>query len=333
VKITVLAGGVGGAKFLLGVKAFLGRPAFGPPPTDDVGTPTDGHDLVAVVNTGDDIRLHGLQVCADLDSCLYTLAGISDLERGWGRKDETWTVSEELRGYDAEAPWFSLGDRDIATHLVRTRMLDAGFPLSEVTAALAARWQPGATLLPMTDDRVETHVVVEDPSGAPGLVALHFQEWWIRHRAALPAQSILLIGAEDSRPAPGVLAAIGNADVVLLAPSNPVVSIGTILQVPGIRDALRRTAAPVVGLSPIIDGRPVRGHADSCLAAIGVASTAEAVGRHYGARSADGVLDGWLVAEGETADVPGVRVASVPLLMTSPEATAQMVRAAVELVR
>lgn len=326
-KIAVLAGGVGGAKFLLGVKAFLGWEPFGPAP--------DGaaDQVRAVVNTADDIRLHGLQICPDLDSCLYTLSGAADLARGWGRQDETWTVATELRGYDAEAPWFSLGDKDIATHLMRTRMLDAGYPLSAVTAALSRRWQPGVELLPMSDDRVETHVVVTDPDGgdAAEMVALHFQEWWIKHRAALPAHSITPIGAAEAAPGPGVLEAIADADLVLFAPSNPVVSIGTILSVPGIADAVRGTAAPVIAVSPLIGGAPVRGHADSCLAAIGVECSAQGVGRHYGARSTGGLIDGYLVAEGESVDIPGVRVGHVPLLMTDPAATAAMVAACREL--
>ncbi len=347
-KITVLTGGVGGAKFLLGVKAFLGW--------DPTGDRPDGPDSVtAIVNTGDDIRLHGLQVCPDLDSCLYTLSGVADTERGWGRQGETWTAAAELISYGAEAPWFALGDKDIATHLIRTRMLDAGYPLSAVTAALAAKWRPGVTLLPMSDERVETHVVVADPSwNADGAdagseapdVALHFQEWWIRYQAALPALSITAIGAEESRPGPGVLEAIVGADLVFIAPSNPVVSIGTILSVPGIRETLVATPAKVIGVSPIIGGAPVRGHADSCLAAIGVETSAAAVGRHYGGRGSGGrgnggvgsggrvgggLLDGWLVAPGEGFDLPGAKVAQAPLLMTDPDATAAMVAACIEL--
>ncbi len=241
-KISVLTGGVGGAKFLLGVKAFLGW--------DPTGAGSADHQVTAVVNTGDDIRLHGLQVCPDLDSCMYTLSGVADTERGWGRKDETWTAAAELASYGAEAPWFSLGDKDIATHLVRTRMLDAGYPLSAVTAALAAKWEPGVTLLPMSDQRVETHVVVSDPTASdpdPDDVALHFQEWWTRYRAAIPAKSFLFVGAAEARPADGVLEAIAAADLVLIAPSNPVVSIGPILDIPGIRQALFDAEAPVVG--------------------------------------------------------------------------------------
>jgi LPPG:FO 2-phospho-L-lactate transferase len=207
-------------------------------------------------------------------------------------------------------------------------MLDAGYPLSDVTAALCSRWQPGVRLLPMTDERCETHVVV-DLDGSRR--ALHFQEWWIKHRAALPAQAFVQIGVDAARPAPGVLDAIATADVVLIAPSNPVVSIGTILGVPGIRAAVQATPAPVVGLAPIVGGRPVRGMADACLPAIGVEVSAEGVGRHYGARRDAGILDGWLVHETDTAEVPGVVVRSVPLLMTDEAAAAAMAKTALEL--
>jgi len=208
-------------------------------------------------------------------------------------------------------------------------MLDAGYPLSEVTAALCDRWQPGVRLLPMSDQRVETHVVVPDPATGRQQ-AVHFQEWWVRHRAELPASAFVQVGVEDARPAPGVLEAIGAADAVLLAPSNPVVSIGTVLGVPGIRDAVRSAPARVVGLSPIVGGEAVRGMADRCLPVLGVEVSAQGVGRHYGARSADGVLDAWLVHTGDVAEVPGVDVRTVPLLMTDPDATRAMAEAALE---
>jgi len=323
VKVVVLAGGVGGARFLLGVKAALGMPAVGAADSD--------HRVTALVNTADDVWLHGLRICPDLDTCMYTLGGGIDTERGWGHADETWTVSEELRAYGAEPTWFGLGDKDIATHLIRSRMLRAGYPLSAVTEALCDRWRPGVTLLPMSDDRVETHVVVDDPDEPGRQKALHFQEWWVRYRAGLPAHSIVPIGAEEATPAPGVTDALAEADVVLLAPSNPVVSVGTVLAVPGIKPALRAAEAKVIGVSPIIGDRPLRGMADACLSAIGVETTAEAVGRHYGARKDDGILDGWLIAAGESADVPGVDVADVPLLMSDVDATAAMARAAFEL--
>jgi LPPG:FO 2-phospho-L-lactate transferase len=315
VKVVVVVGGVGGARFLLGVKRALGP----------------GHEVTAIVNTGDDVWLHGLRICPDLDTCMYTLGEGIDTERGWGRTDETWTVKEELAAYGAGSDWFGLGDKDIATHLIRTRMLRAGYPLSAVTEALCARWQPGVVLLPMSDDRVETHVVVDDPDSGERR-AIHFQEWWIRHHAALPAHSIVPVGAEEAKPAPGVLDAVAGADVVLLAPSNPVVSVGTVLAVPGMRTALAKTEARVVGVSPIVNDRPVRGMADACLAAIGVATTAEAVGRHYGSRrQGDGLLDGWLVHTGDPATVPDVEVRAVPLLMSTVDATADMVRAAFSL--
>lgn len=307
-RITVLAGGIGGAKFLRGVRAAC--------PDDEI---------TAIVNTGDDVTLHGLRICPDLDSVMYTLAGANDVERGWGREDESWRIQQEFKAYGAEPSWFNLGDLDIATHLVRTRMLDAGYPLSDVTAALCERWQPGVRLLPMTDERCETHVIV-DLEGSRK--AIHFQEWWVRHRAKLPAHGFVQIGLDDAEPAPGVLDAITTADAVLIAPSNPVVSIGTILGLPEIREALLSTRARVAGLSPIVGGAPVRGMADACLPAIGVEVSAQGVGRHYGARATGGLLDVWLVHETDTADVPGVDVRAVPLLMTDDNATAAMVKVA-----
>jgi LPPG:FO 2-phospho-L-lactate transferase len=276
--------------------------------------------------------MHGVRICPDLDTCMYTLGGGIDTERGWGRLGETWTVRDELAAYGAEPTWFGLGDRDLATHLVRSRMLRAGYALSDVTAALCDRWRPGVRLLPATDDRVETHVVVDDPDTGPqARKAIHFQEWWVRLHAAPTAHEIVSVGAEQASLLSAARDAIRDADAVLLAPSNPVVSIGTILAVPGAREAMRETTAKVVGLSPIVGGKPVRGMADACLTAIGVETTAEAVGRHLGARADGGVLDGWLVHSGDTADVPGVEVRSVPLLMTDVEATAEMARRALEL--
>lgn len=314
-RIVALAGGIGGARFLRGLKVAMG------------GREASAAELTVVVNTGDDITLYGLRICPDLDTVMYTLGGGIDEQRGWGRQDETFTAKAELEAYDVPTAWFGLGDRDLATHLVRRQMLDAGYPLSQVTQALCDRWQPGATLLPMSDDRVETHVRVT-VDGAERVI--HFQEWWIKHRAQLPASAIVAVGAEQAAAAPGVLEAIAAADVVLLPPSNPVVSVGTILQVPGVREAVR--SKTVVGLSPIVGGSPVRGMADACLTAIGVETTAEAVGRHYGARSEGGLLDGWLVDTSDAgATVPGVEVRAVPLLMTDVDATAAMARAALDL--
>ncbi|GHJ56547.1 2-phospho-L-lactate transferase [Nonomuraea sp. TT08I-71] len=313
-RIVVLTGGIGGARFLLGVRAYA----------REVGA-----EVTAVVNVGDDLLLHGLKVCPDLDSVMYTLGGGADPERGWGRVGETWTVKSELAAYGAEPAWFGLGDKDLATHLVRTTMLNAGYPLSQVTEALATRWQPGVRLLPATDDRLETHAVVDLDGGQR---AIHFQEWWVRHRADVPTHRFVFVGAEAAKPAPGVLEAIGSADVVLVAPSNPVVSIAPILAVPGLRDAVADGPAPVVGVSPIIGGAPVRGMADRCLSVLGVECSAAGVGGLYGGRSAGGLLDGWLVApEDEGTVVPNVTVRTAPLRMTDEAATVAMVRAALEL--
>ena len=322
-KVTVLVGGVGGARFLLGVQHLLGLGQFG---TDD----TDDHEVTAVVNVGDDAWMFGVRICPDLDTCMYTLGGGIDPERGWGHKNETWHAKEELAAYGVQPDWFGLGDRDLATHLVRSQMLRAGYPLSAVTEALCNRWSPGARLLPASDDRSETHVVITDPDDGEKR-AIHFQEWWVRHRAKVPTDSFAFVGADAATAAPGVTEAIEGADVVLIAPSNPVVSIGAILAVGGIRGALRTTSAPVIGYSPIIAGKPLRGMADECLSVIGVRSTSEGVGAHYGARSATGILDGWLISDGDHAEIDGVSVRSAPLLMTAPAATAEMVRAGMEL--
>jgi LPPG:FO 2-phospho-L-lactate transferase len=307
-QIVALAGGIGGARFLRGVQRAAPEA-----------------QLTVVVNTGDDTTLYGLRICPDLDTVMYTLGGGIDEERGWGRQDESWQAKQELTAYGSPAAWFGLGDRDLATHLRRTQLMLGGMTLTEVTASLCERWEPGARLLPMTDVQAETHVTVTDPETGQRR-AMHFQEWWVRHRAALPAESITLVTHHELLPAPGVLEAIEQADVVLLPPSNPVVSVGTILQVKGVRDAL--AGKRVVGLSPIIGGAPVRGMADACLTAIGVETSAAAVGRHYGSE----LLDGWLVDSADAGvTVPGVEVRAVPLLMTDPEATVAMARAALDL--
>jgi LPPG:FO 2-phospho-L-lactate transferase len=326
-KVTVLSGGVGGARFLQGVLRLRER----------TGAATE---ITVVANTGDDIWLHGLKVCPDLDTVMYTLGDGIDTERGWGRTDETWHAKEELAAYGVEPTWFGLGDRDLATHLVRTQMLDAGYPLSAVTEALCNRWLTplfgsGVRLLPMSDDRIETHVVIDDPESGERR-AVHFQEYWIRHQASVPAYSVVPIGADKATPAPGVLEAITNADLVLLPPSNPVVSVGTILAVPGVRDALVKTPAPVIGVSGIVGNDHVRGMARQLLGIIGVEVTAAAVAEHYAARSAGGVIDGWLVDTIDAGlvariEAAGIRSRAVPLMMTDHDATADMVVAALEL--
>jgi LPPG:FO 2-phospho-L-lactate transferase len=308
-RITVLAGGVGAARFLRGLAAAA--PAA---------------EITVIGNTGDDISLFGLHVSPDLDTVMYTLGGGISEEQGWGRAQETFNVLPELAAYGAGPDWFSLGDRDIATHIARTKLLGEGQPLSAVTRRLCERWQPGVTLLPMSDDRVETHVVL----AGDGSRTVHFQEWWVRLHAAVPAAEIVAAGAAAAAPAPGVLRAIEAADFVLLPPSNPVVSVGIILAVPGIAAAV--SAKTVVGVSPIIGGAPVRGMADACLTAIGVQTSAAAVAAHYGA----GLLDGWLVDEQDKAaaddpELAGIAVRALPLYMTDLTASAEIARAAVTL--
>ncbi|MGW0777579.1 2-phospho-L-lactate transferase [Streptomyces sp. NPDC002835] len=311
-RIVVLAGGIGGARFLRGLKQAAPEA-----------------DVTVIGNTGDDIHLFGLKVCPDLDTVMYTLGGGINEEQGWGRQDETFQVKSELAAYGVGPEWFGLGDRDFATHIVRTQMLSAGYPLSAVTEALCDRWQPGVRLLPMSDDRVETHVAVTADGERK---VIHFQEYWVRLRASVAAEAVVPVGADQAKPAPGVLEAIDSADVILFPPSNPVVSVGTILAVPGIREAIAEAGVPVVGLSPIVGGAPVRGMADKVLAAVGVEATAAAVARHYGS----GLLDGWLVDTADEAAVADVEEAgivcrAVPLMMTDVDATAEMARAALAL--
>ena len=284
VKVTVLVGGVGGARFLLGVQQYLGLGQFAGAATGPAGD----HELTAIVNVGDDAWMHGVRICPDLDTCMYTLGGGIDPERGWGHANETWHAKEELAAYGVQPDWFGLGDRDLATHLVRSQMLRAGYPLSQVTEALCARWQPGARLMPATDDRSETHVVVTDPEPTP--------------RQALGAPSTSRSGGSATAPRsppttshssaptrqprrPGVLEAIAEADVVFLAPSNPVVSVGAILAVPGIRGALRSTAAPVIGYSPIVGRASVARDGRRMPVGDRRRDHVQAVGAHFGART------------------------------------------------
>jgi LPPG:FO 2-phospho-L-lactate transferase len=311
-RITAIAGGVGGARFIRGLRHHL-----------DTTPGLEDSTVTVVANTGDDITLFGLRVCPDVDTLLYTLGGGVHEGQGWGRADETHRIQAELAAYGVQPQWFSLGDLDFGTHIARSQWLGLGLTPSEVTARLAERWglsAHGMRLLPMSDQPVETHVVVDDGEG--GQRAIHFQEWWVRHQAAVPAHRFVAAGLDRAAAAPGVLEAIREADVVLLPPSNPVVSIGIVLGVSGVRDALRGTNAPVVGVSPLISGQPVRGHADACLRAIGVESTAAAVAGLY-----EDFLDGWLVdpADGDTAlPEAKVEVFDGPLLMSDVEAAGRI---------
>jgi LPPG:FO 2-phospho-L-lactate transferase len=296
VKVTALAGGIGAGKFLRGLVRAVSP-----------------EDVTVIVNTGDDITMHGLHVSPDLDSVTYWLGDVFDRERGWGRRDETFRATEELRSFDPAQAWFNLGDLDLATHLFRTNLLAQGKTLGESTAAIAARFGIGSTLLPMTDDPVATRIVVV-ADGAE--LDLHFQEYWVRRGGRDEVKAIRYEGADRASPAPGVLEAIAGADAIVLCPSNPVASIGPILAVPGIRDALSARRSDVVGVSGIVAGAPLAGMADRLMPAAGAEVTAAGAAACY-----EGMLAAWVVDDADRALIPriettGVRAGATDSIMT-----------------
>jgi len=328
-RIVVLAGGVGGAKYTRGLREECIRRW----PDGEGGTTAE---IDVIVNTADDLWLAGLRLMPDFDSLLYALAGVNDEIRGWGRAGETERVSDELAAWGAGWPWFTLGDLDLGTHVARTSWLRDGMTPTQVAERLQQRWTLGARLHPVTDHEIDTQVLVDDPEAPAGAREMHFQEWWTRHRATMRARSFRQLDIEVARPAPGVLDTLAAADLIMLAPSNPVVSIGPILGVPGVRDAVTAAPAPVVGVSPIIAGSVVRGMADACLTAIGVATDAAAVARHYGAASHGGLLDAWLVDETDASSTSslvsaGIRTAAVPLWMHDVDTSATLAGDAIDL--
>ncbi len=259
--LTALAGGVGAARFLAGLVDVV-----------------DPADVTAIVNTADDDEFHGLWVSPDLDSVTYRLAGAANPETGWGLADETFRAIEGLARYGTDT-WFSLGDRDLGTHLYRTQRRREGASMSEITAEIAAAWGVRVRLRPMTDDRVATWITVVEDDGRR--VELPMQEWFVHRRAEPPVVGVRFDGADDAHAAPGVLDAIEDAETILVCPSNPVISIGPILAVPGIRDALVRRRERVVGVSPIVGGRPVRGPADRLMDPLGIEVSCVGVARAY----------------------------------------------------
>jgi len=295
--LVALAGGVGAAKLLAGVTAVV-----------------DPAEVTTVVNTGDDLVLHGLMISPDIDSVTYALAGTDNTETGWGIAGETWTVAESLRALGGST-WFQLGDRDLATHLYRTQRLAEGASLSRVTAELAVARGVRTTLLPMSDQPVRTRVTLADPPlGESPEVA--FQDYFVRLHHEVPVRALRFDGADEARPAPGVLEAIGAADLVVCCPSNPVVSIGPILAVPGIRTALEARRDRVVAVSPIVAGAAIRGPADRLLRELGHEASALGVARLYAPWAATFVIDeadGGLVPAIEAL---GVRCVVAPTLMT-----------------
>jgi LPPG:FO 2-phospho-L-lactate transferase len=267
--LTALAGGVGAARMLRGLAGAI-----------------DPAEITAVVNTGDDVVLHGLHISPDLDTVTYTLAGAINTETGWGLSGETWTAMDALAAYGSgELAWFRLGDRDLGTHLFRTSRLAAGATLSQVTAEITTRWGLTVGLLPMSDDRVETRVTLADGP------EIGFQEYFVGRRHSVPVSGVRFVGANTARPAPGVLDAIRSADVVVICPSNPVVSIGPLLAVPGIRDAIVARRRDTVAISPIIAGAALKGPADRMMAELGLEPSVVGVARMYRDLAATLVID------------------------------------------
>lgn len=311
-RVVALAGGVGGGKFLRGlIRAVAPR------------------EVTAVVNTADDITIHGLRVCPDLDSVTYWLGDVFDRERGWGRRGETFRATQELGRFDPDASWFGLGDLDLATHLFRTSLLHEGLSLSEVTKRVAARFGVAAQILPMSDDPVETRIDVVDLGQQ---LDLHFQEYWVQRRGMDQVKGVRFAGATRARPAAGVLEAIEAADALVLAPSNPVVSIGPILAVPGIRDAIARRRGVCVGVSGIVEGAPLAGMADKLMPAVGIEVTSAGVAAHYAE-----LISAFLIDErdrdlADRVTALGIRVGITDTVMRDDARAEAVARTALELV-
>jgi LPPG:FO 2-phospho-L-lactate transferase len=312
-KVVALAGGIGAGKFLRGLARVV-----------------PGEDLTVVINVADDVVVHGLHVSPDPDSVTYWLGDVFDRDRGWGRREETFRATEELRAFGATDAWFNLGDLDLATHLFRTDRLAHGVPLSAVTAAVGARFGVRARLLPASDDRIETRIECADhETGAP--LDLHFQDYWVRRRAADPVKGVRYEGAASARPAPGTLEAIAAADVVVCCPSNPVVSIGPILAVPGILEAVTARRERTVGVSGIVGGSPVAGMADKLMPAVGIEVSAAGVAERYAEW-----LSAWLIDDLDAALLPriralGLRAAATDTIMTDDDRAEAVARAALDL--
>jgi LPPG:FO 2-phospho-L-lactate transferase len=310
-KVVALAGGIGGGKFLRGLVRAV--PAA---------------DVTAIVNTGDDVWMHGLRVCPDLDSVTYWLGDAFDRERGWGRRDESFRATEELRRLDPDVAWFGLGDLDLATHMFRTHLLGEGATLSQVSARIAARFGVETRLLPMSDDPVATRV---DAAASGRELDLHFQEYWVKRGGRDDVKGIRLDGIERARPAPGVLDAIAEADAVVFAPSNPVVSIGPILAVAGIREAVAARRPNAAGVSGILGGAPLAGMADRLMPAGGLEVSAAGVASSY-----RDVLRGWVIDErdaGLAARIEGFGMTAhvMDTVMSDDDAATRVAAATVEL--
>jgi LPPG:FO 2-phospho-L-lactate transferase len=310
--ITVLCGGVGAARFLRALRSVV-----------------DPTEVSAVVNTGDDTVLHGLSISPDLDTITYTLAGATDTTRGWGLADETWTAMASLARYEAVRPagsgagatWFNLGDRDLATHLYRTARLGEGASPTEVTAEIAAAWSVPERLLPMSDDPVRTEVDLLDGG------TISFQEYFVKFRHAVPIRAVRFTGADTARPTAAVVGALSAADVVVVAPSNPIVSIGPMRSLPGIDRLLADRRERVVAVSPIVGGAALKGPADRMLSELGHEPTVVGVAHLYAPIASALVIDPVDAHLADEVAAAGLRPVVVPSIMSSPEVGATLARA------
>ena len=305
--VTALAGGVGAARMLRGLAAVV-APA----------------SVTAVVNTADDVVLHGLHVSPDLDTVVYTLGGGNDEERGWGLAGDTWQAMAALERYGGQT-WFRLGDRDLATHLYRTQRLAEQATLTEVTAEIAAAWSVDVRVLPMCEERVETRVTVAGPRAGTA-EEIGFQEWFVGRGHAVAVEAVRFEGVESARPAPGVLAAVLEAERVVICPSNPIVSIAPVLAVPGVREAVQARRDDVVAVSPIVAGAALRGPADRLLTQLGHEASVVGVARLYAPLAACLVIDEADAALAGAVEAVGMRCVVAPTVMHGPAESAALAR-------
>lgn len=309
--ICVLAGGVGAARLLAGLVRVV-------PPAE----------ITVVGNVGDDLVLHGLHISPDLDTITYTLADQVDPERGWGLRDETWQAMEMVGRYGGVS-WFNLGDRDLGTHLYRTHRLSEGATLGEVTAEVVAAWELGFRLLPVTDDPIRTRVTVVDPDAERDV---GFQEWFVQRRHDVPVRALRFAGVDEASPGPGVLAAILEADAVVVAPSNPLVSIGPLLAVAGVEDAVRSVRDKVVAVSPIVAGAALKGPADRLMTDLGHEATVVGVARLYADVAATLVIDQADAALAGDVEAEGMRALATQTVMSTPAVAAELGRTVLDAV-
>ena len=313
--LVALCGGVGAARMLSGLVRVV-----------------PGDEITAIVNVGDDMVLHGLSISPDLDTVTYTLAGLDNRETGWGVAGESWVVMDELARIGGE-DWFRLGDRDLATHLFRTGRLAAGEPLSAVTTALCDRRGIAVHMVPVTDDPLRTRVTLAARSAlGPAGTEVCFQDYFVRLAHGVPVRGVRFDGADAARPAPGVLESLEHGAPIVVCPSNPVVSIGPLLAVPGVEDALRARRPDVVAVSPIVAGAALKGPADRMLRELGTEPSVVGVARRYASWVGTLVIDEADAAHAAAVEAEGMRCVVAPTVMSSPERASQLARVVIDVV-